>query len=410
MRATQIRLLDVTRIMRRAGRLPTGVDRVERAYLRRLLAEPEPLFGLARSRIGYLLLDRAGLAGLQQRLEAQVDWGPVDLLSRLGRSGRLEDHKAEADLRRLALARCLPQRLRQMLKRHLPGAICYLNLGHSNLTDRVLHVMRHHQGARIVVMIHDTIPLDYPQFQRAGSVPRFRQMLQRVGRHADLILCNSQQTAADLRRHLAEVEPFPELAVAPLGVEPPAVSQPVQMPTGFDPARPYFLTLGTIEPRKNHLLLLDVWEALAATPAPTPQLLICGSRGWNNEAVFARLDALPPEGPVFEMAGLSDGQIAGLTDGAAAVLFPSLAEGYGLPPLEAAARGARVFCNNLQIFHELLGNNAVYLQGNDKYSWTITLAEVAHKQQANHQDDNAGLARFMPPDWDGHFAKVLKLL
>ena len=63
-----VRLLDITRSLRRADRLPTGIDRVERAYLEQFLQDPDPVFGLCRTPFGYLILDRAGLQDFQNRL------------------------------------------------------------------------------------------------------------------------------------------------------------------------------------------------------------------------------------------------------------------------------------------------------------------------------------------------------
>ena len=73
-------------------------------------------------------------------------------------------------------------------------------------------------------------------------------------------------------------------------------------------------------------MLLDVWQNL---PAPVPQLYIVGRRGWSNVAVFDRLDHLPSDAPIHEVAGLSDGAVAALLQGAQALLFPSFAEGFG---------------------------------------------------------------------------------
>ena len=79
------RLLDLTRSLRRVGRGATGVDRVELAYLSHLLTEDAPLFGVARTALGYVLLDRDGMRGFQDRLRGRIPWGRADLLSRLPR-------------------------------------------------------------------------------------------------------------------------------------------------------------------------------------------------------------------------------------------------------------------------------------------------------------------------------------
>ncbi|MDT9702392.1 glycosyltransferase, partial [Streptomyces sp. P17] len=92
--------------------------------------------------------------------------------------------------------------------------------------------------------------------------------------------------------------------------------------------RPRFVTLGTIEPRKNHALLLDVWDSL---PPPRPQLVVIGRRGWADQALFARIAATPD---VAEFNTLDDGQVAAVLTGAQALLMPSFAEGFGLPLTE----------------------------------------------------------------------------
>lgn len=400
------RVLDVTRLLRRAGRLATGVDRVELAYLRALLAQETPLMGLARMRLGYALLDREGLQGLEARVSGRIDWGAPDRLSRVIRKMRPEQRRAESDLRRLAMVRCLPQRLGAMLRAHVPAGASYLNVGHSNLTDRVLSSMKHQAKARIAVMIHDTIPLDFPSVQRAETGPKFRAMLRRVQALADLVICNSEQTGQDVVRHMRADGPVPDCVVAHLGVEIPEPA-PLDMPGAFRMDAPFFVALGTIEPRKNHALLLALWEEMARE-ADCPQLVICGRRGWENEAVFTWLDQNSLVGDrVFECPDLSDGQIATLLKQSCGLLFPSLAEGYGLPPIEAATLGVPVICNDLPIYREVLGDIPVYVGIEDRYLWKNKIKGLMHPNQADGQA--TAPMGFSPPTWRQHFNAVLRL-
>jgi glycosyltransferase involved in cell wall biosynthesis len=404
-------LLDVTRSLRRAGRLPTGVDRVELAYMQALLDQSKPVFALARTRLGYLLLDRSGLEGVLLRLQGEVPWGRATGLSWMGR-GDLTRRRAESDLRRLAIGRAVPARLPRLLATHLPSGCSYLNVGHSNLTQRVLSTLQR-QGVRIIAMVHDLIPLTHPETQRAAQREGFAQMVGRLQQRADLILCNSAATKAEVVTYMSARGSVPACLVAPLGVKlHHAGPQPVVMPAGFDPGLPYVMVLGTIEPRKNHALLLDVWDDLLAKGIAL-QLVICGSRGWLNQAVFERLDQWRDRGAgVFEMAGLTDGQVAHVMQGAQALLFPSLAEGYGLPALEARALGCPVICSDLPVFREGLGNNAVYLNVNDAYSWTIEMIKVAQDggsqrgmAETNEPSSLFETAKppFAPPSWQDHF-------
>lgn len=403
------RLLDLSRLVSRADRLPTGIDRVELAYLRELLAETVPLFGLVRTAWGYLLLDRHGCRALLDRATGQASWGRPDLLSRLRRGLGPQRQRAESDLRRVAIARCLPSRLAPMLSRHLDRGTTYINVGHTNLTEKNLFCVKQSLEGRIVVMVHDTIPLDYPHYQRPGTVERFRAMLNRVQRYATLILCNSACTRADVTRHMASRGTVPDMLVAWLGVEDLTPDPDVRLPSGFDENRPCFITIGTIEPRKNHMFLLDLWTDMATEmrPEKMPQLLICGARGWNNADVFARLDSDPMMGlHVFEMPGLSDGQIAALLLRMNGALFPSHVEGFGLPPAEALSLGVPVICNSLDIYIEILGHNPVYASVRDSYLWRQETERLAHSQNTGQITGK----KFQPPTWRAHFNTVLSSL
>lgn len=389
------RLLDLSRLVSRLGKGPlTGVDRVEFAYLSHLLTLDQPLFGLVRTRLGFLLLDHAGMTTLRALVLGDLPLGRADLLGRLSHRSTPRRAQTEATLRRLCIARA-PRPFLGRLLRHLPRGSGYVNIGHANLTDRSLRAI-HKAGLRIAVLIHDTIPLDFPQYCRPETLPEFARKLAAVSRHADLVIHTSQAARSLTDRHFARLGRTPAGIVARLGVPAP---QPDSTPP---PPAPYFVTLGTIEPRKNHALLLDVWERL---PAPRPMLYILGARGWENHAVFARLDALPPDAGVIERHGLTDSAVASLLAGATAFLFPSHAEGFGLPPIEAAACGIPVISSNLPVIHELLADYAVYLDATDVYSWVETITALAQASKT----DSGQKRRFDPPSWTEHFKTVLNL-
>ena len=329
-------LVDLTRLASRIGHGPmTGVDRVEHAYLRELMARPVQVFGLVRTGFGFLLLDRAGMARLAALVEGREAAPRAGALARLMRRRQPRRADAEAALRRVAVARVPVPLLAWMLRRHLPAGFGYLNLGHANLTPRVFAAVHAVPGARAGVLLHDVIPLDHPGLTRGGIPEVFARKLAAVAVGADLVI---HTTAAGRRRDEAQLVRFgrvPPGRVARLGVPVP-VPVPAEVPAGLDLSTPYCVVLGTIEPRKNHALLLDIWEKLP--PEAGLRLLVLGGRGWRNEAVFRRLDALAPGGRVVERAGLSDGAVAAVLAGARALLFPTFAEGTGLPALEAAAR------------------------------------------------------------------------
>lgn len=405
------RLLDLTRLVSRVGRgPPTGIDRVELAYLGRLLRQPEPLFALVRTTLGFALLDRTGAEALQARVTGAAVWGPADLLGCLSQRHAPLRARAEADLRRLALGRARPGGLARLLARHLPTGTAYLNVGHSDLVQVVFDAVRCLPGARITVMIHDTIPLDHPEFAAPGMPAAFAARLQRVAAAADLVLYNSAHSRKTAEAAFDRWGRVPPGLVAPLGVE-PMPPDPTLLPPGLDLARPYFLALGTIEPRKNLGFLVDLWDDLGRDPPPggMPTLWIVGQRGWAGPDLLARLDALPPGGAVCELGGLPDGAVAALMAGAAGLLFPSLAEGYGLPPIEAAAMGVSVVCNTLSVYRETLGNYPVYAPVRDSYLWRKAVTDLTARAAGSSGATGQRQTAVPAPSWDTHFKPVLRL-
>lgn len=390
------RLLDLTRTVSRLGRGPlTGIDRVEVAWARHLLGQPDPLWSLVRTRWGFLLLDRMGVAGLLAHVDG-VPLPPADALGRLSWRDQPHRARAEAVARRSAVARAPVWGLDRLLKR-LPHSGCYLNLGHMNLTPRVFSALRG-CGWQSVVLVHDAIPLDHPTLARAGTVPVFARKLAAVSAGADRVICTTEDARARVATHLARAGRVPPMAVAPLGVDLAAAGA---LPPGFDAETPFFLCLGTIEPRKNHAILLDVWARLA----DPPRLVIVGARGWAEPELLARLDARPQA--IEEWPGLTDAQVAALMARAQALLFPSLAEGFGLPLMEAAARGLPVIASDLAVFRELAGDYPVYLAPTDVYAWQETIqgrTRAGQQGQGSAVPARVGIAI---PTWADHFNAVL---
>jgi glycosyltransferase involved in cell wall biosynthesis len=394
--------LDVTRLAGRAGRgVLTGIDRVELAYLDHLLENGgDGVRYLVRSTRGYLVLDHAGGALLSDIVTCKTALPERgDLLSRAYGKGSDVRHRVEFALRRVARDRCLPGGLWRAIWRQGGAGFTYLNTGHSNLSEATLRAMGSAPGVRICVLIHDLIPITHPELSRTGMPERFAGRIARVARHADLVICNSAATADDLSRHWAALADAPPRLVAHLGVDPADETPPAD-----ERRSDRFVMLGTIEPRKNHALMLDVWERLAETLPPDrmPDLHIIGPVGWRVEGVMARLRAHPLLGRAIHLHGaLPEAEVRAHLARATALLFPSLAEGYGYPPLEALRAGALPICSDLPVFRETLGDGAIYLAVNEPYSWATTIEKHI-----------LGMARLPPPmavpvpGWAAHFDKV----
>ncbi|HBZ43202.1 MAG TPA: glycosyltransferase family 1 protein [Maritimibacter sp.] len=398
------RLLDLSRLVSRLGRPAfTGVDRVEAAYLRRFLAEDVPLFALVRSSFGYTVFDRVGVERLAARLFGETQWGKPDLLTKAFMKPGSGRRGPESDLRRLAIARTGRRLLSATLARHLPANTTWVNVGHSNLVYSVFDAVHALPGGRAVVMVHDTIPLDHPDWQRTGTVESFEARMRQVAGKADLVLHTADATRRTNEAQFQRFGRVPKGTTAHLGIERPQPDK-TKIPDGVHQNRPYFVALGTIEPRKNHALLLDLWADLALDlpSGDVPQLYLVGARGWNNNAVFARLDADPAH--VHELGPLCDGATAALIQGAQALLMPSLVEGFGLPPGEALALGAPVIATDLPVYREVFGNNIVYLNPDHLYLWKQSITKASQLPRSDRAQTGS------LPTWDEHFNIALNCL
>jgi len=198
----------------------------------------------------------------------------------------------------------------------------------------------------------------------------------------------------------------PPIAVAPLGVALPQVEVP---PVAL---RPYFVVLGTIEPRKNHLLLLNLWRQFASTLGQAaPRLVVVGRRGWENENVLDMLDRCTAiDGLVREQGTMSDREVASLLRGARALLFPSFAEGFGLPLAEALALGVPAICSDLPALREVGGEVPDYLDPLDGAAWRASVLEYGRADSLARRAQQARMLGWRAPDWDAHFGVVDEVL
>lgn len=207
-----------------------------------------------------------------------------------------------------------------------------------------------------VVTIHDLTPLLFPETHRLkvrlSVLPFLRSTLQQARR----IAVDSEATARDLRTHFpASTE---KLRVVHPGVDPefqPAPRDEIER-TREELGCPegYLLYAGTLEPRKNLELLLDAWEALRASDADAPPLVLVGPYGWRSRRLLGRIERLAPSGLSYLGRLPRDRQVE-VVQAASIFVYPSLYEGFGLPPAEAMACGLPVIVSNRSSLPEVVG-------------------------------------------------------
>ncbi len=225
------------------------------------------------------------------------------------------------------------------------------------LEDAFLRLARARLDCRHVFYLHDLIPLTHPEFSSDAARRRFARFAENVFAARPRVVCNSHYTASQVERHARGraqgvwvLPPRLEWVREP---EPARVRADVRREVECDPD--YFVYVSTIEPRKNHALLLHLWRQAEETGmARPPRLHLVGRRGWNNENVFNLLDrSAAVRRHVREWGRLSDDDTLYLLRHARALLFPSFMEGLGLPVLEALKLGVPVIASDIPVFREL---------------------------------------------------------
>jgi glycosyltransferase involved in cell wall biosynthesis len=303
--------------------------------------------------------------------------------------------------------------LRRELSKH-PGAPVFLVVSHHHLTrDHTLGRIRRSLALKTVCLIHDLIPLEYPEYFEPGWERRYRRLSRNIGHFFDAVIANSESTARALRDCLVHGDSSKPNRVAirtvALGVDPfprHELAQPAAQPQA-----PYFAVLGTIEPRKNHLLLLNLWTRIATLSQTPPRLVVIGSRGWENEQVVDMLErSRRLRGLVQEYNGLADAEVGTLLANCCALLLPSFAEGYGLPLAEALASGVPALCSDLPALREIGRDVPEYLDPLDLHSWLDAVLDYARLDSPRRAAQLERLARWRTPRWAEHFGVVEQLL
>lgn len=370
-------LLDVTRLvaLRWTGRQANGIDRVCLAYLHH--------FG-PRARA---VVQHRGLIRVLSPTASNSLFKCLAEHRRIGARSRL-----------LAiLASALPQ-ARQVQ----PGSL-YLNVSHTDY-DLPTHTrwIAHHD-LRAIYLLHDLIPILHPEHCRPHAVTRHTGRVRSALLHGAGIIVGSGAVARDLSHYAEQLQlPCPPVTVAPLA----GAALRGQVTRQADDSD-YFLCVGTIESRKNHRLLVKVWQRMhAAMGRAAPRLVIVGRWGTGVATLRETLAASGMVDGLIEIVeDCSDDALATLMLGARAMLMPSLAEGFGLPMAEALSLGVPVIASDLPCFHEVGQGIPCLLDPHDVAAWEARIVALDPAASRRQRRIDA-LRGYCPPSWQEHFEQV----
>ena len=240
-------------------------------------------------------------------------------------------------------------------------------------------------GRRFLLTVHDVFFLDHPEWFPAVTVRYRRAMLAAaIRKHPAAVVCVSEYTRQRLLAH------YPEAARSHLVVIYPGVEQPEEHQVdSVEPEDPYFLTVAMIEPRKNHLGLLDAYK-LARRGGLQLRWKVVGAFGQRSDEIVSALRAEPG---VDLLGHVPDVELDRLYRRARFLALPSHSEGFGFPPLEAMVRGLPTACSTGSALDETVADAALRIPATDRQAWAEALRKLGSDETERERLRQLGLRR-----------------
>ena len=253
-----------------------------------------------------------------------------------------------------------------------------------------------------VVTVHDLSLYSQALTHEKKNVQRGKRRIPIMAKRADMLIAPSEATRDEIKKHLKikddKIRVVHEAArekMKPLQLED---CQDVLEKHGVQ--RPYLLYTGTIEPRKNLIKLIQAYNELLKHTDHRPQLVLCGGRGWLDEEVFEQVAELRLQRMVKFTGYVDDEDLPALYSACEAFVYPSLYEGFGLPPLEAMACGAAVITSNTSSLPEVIGEAGIMVNPNDVGELSGAIASLLNDREQRQNFRRAGLERSKLFSWE----------
>ena len=263
------------------------------------------------------------------------------------------------------------------------------------------------------VLVHDIIPVSHPQMYRSPWRDHFRKNVGLALGNFTGVICISHYTADMIAQFFPKEAAAARIAVCHNGLEPLAKRDPAtdgatpRMVALFRAQNRPYLMVGTIEPKKGHLMVLEALKTLWASGHSQRPLVIIGRKGWMYDAIVTALAQPDVKDRVVWLQDATDAELAYAYRNTALLIHASTVEGFGLPLVEAATYGAPVLSNQSAIAHEVLGRFGLYFE-NDAGS--LATALIAFETPGTEAAQRAVMAHFAWPLWQDVVPTLLDAL
>ena len=272
----------------------------------------------------------------------------------------------------------------------------------TNFTDRPI------TRGKSVVSIHDMSFVRFPQFAEKRNLKYLNAGLKRSAKNADAIITISEFSKAEIEELLPEARG--KVYVTYLGIgedfKPASEVETAAVRRELGLSRPFIMTLGTVEPRKNLEFLVDVFEQVAEDDV---DLVIAGALGWESRSILERFENTRFPDQLHYLRFVPDGKLAALYSAASLFVMPSFYEGFGFTPLEAMACGTPVLTSTGGSIPEIVGSAATVIKGFDLYEWVDAVRAILGDSARRVEMSRTGLERSAGFRWENTARETLAI-
>jgi len=252
-----------------------------------------------------------------------------------------------------------------------------------------------------VLTIHDLSMWLHPESHEKKLVRRARRRLPAMARAATMIITPTESVRQEVHEHLRI--PLETIVAVPEAARscfrPLDATRTAETRKRLGIGDEFLLFVGTVEPRKNLTTLLHAFEAILRTRQQPLQLVIAGRRGWLVDDLFDSLKHSPNANQIVLPGYLPDEDLCALYSSCAAFIYPSIYEGFGLPPLEAMACGAPVIASNIPAIKEVMDPAGRLISPDNAQELTHALLELLDSVSARKELSAAGVKRAAQFSW-----------
>ena len=264
-----------------------------------------------------------------------------------------------------------------------------------------------------VTFFHDMAYRSYPHTVSRRTKIWLRLCMKRSCRHADHIVTVSAFSKSEILKYLKVKED--QITVIPCAVDHTifhpgyAKEQIRKVCKKYGIRQEYFLYMGTIEPRKNLERLIGAYARLCSKYRHVPQLVLAGKKGWLCKGIYKKVRELKLERRVLFTGYVAQEDSPLLLCGAKAFLFPSLYEGFGIPPLEAMACATPVIVSNAASLPEVTGDAGLLVDPESEEAICSAMERMLHDQACREALCKAGLERAGKYTWERSAAMLMEV-